>query len=196
MTDENGQHQSPDQLPDHLTIEDVIPDDVSSVESDRCWEEQYRGDSHKWLIRDAAKKKTNEGVCSTMKEEYGPPQPDEQTNVGIRKKLLTEQLYKEVAEEVLKERAQKPMEREFCTTYNAEYNAQGFKVKSGYDLIDEDLCKKYPLYATQALTYYRHLIDEKGSSVVMPGLTKITDQKSPFKRSYAFTKSVIEGQDE
>lgn len=54
----------------------IIKDD-DSVLSDRCWEEQYKGDSRKWLIRDASRQKIDSTLCSTMKATYQHPYQDD-----------------------------------------------------------------------------------------------------------------------
>lgn len=50
--------------------------DDDSVISDRCWEEKYKGDSRRWLIRDASRQKTDSSVSSTMKDTYLYPEPE------------------------------------------------------------------------------------------------------------------------
>lgn len=41
---------------------------------ERCWQEQYKGASRKWLIRDASTKLPQGPLCSTMKESYIYPE--------------------------------------------------------------------------------------------------------------------------
>lgn len=52
---------------------ECIKDD-DSIMSERCWKEMYRGDSRKWLIRDASRQKIDSSVCSTTKATF--PHPD------------------------------------------------------------------------------------------------------------------------
>lgn len=52
-------------------------EDKDSVVSDRCWEEIYKGDSRKWLLRDGSTKKS-ENVVSTMKDTYLYPHHEDQ----------------------------------------------------------------------------------------------------------------------
>lgn len=57
--------------------------DNESLE-ERCWQEEYKGDSRKWLIRDASAKHPRGSLCSAMKESYLYPEreiPDEK-NLG------------------------------------------------------------------------------------------------------------------
>lgn len=37
---------------------------------EKCWQEEYKGASRKWLIRDASAKKNQIPAYSTMKESY------------------------------------------------------------------------------------------------------------------------------
>lgn len=55
--------------------------DDDSVVSERCWQEMHRGDSRKWLIRDASRQKMDSSVCSTMKATYPYPFPGKKEEV-------------------------------------------------------------------------------------------------------------------
>lgn len=62
----------------------VIKDDDDSL-IERCWEEQYRGDSRKWLIRDGSYRKAREPFCSTTQATYNFPvdEKDESSRKGM-----------------------------------------------------------------------------------------------------------------
>lgn len=66
----------------------IIKDD-DSVLSDRCWEEKYKGDSRKWLIRDASRQKIDSTLCSTMKATYQYPYLDDVKREFVGKTLVT-----------------------------------------------------------------------------------------------------------
>lgn len=59
----------------------IIRDD-DSVLSERCWEEKYKGDSRKWLIRDGSRQKIDTSLCSTMKDTYQYPMKEDHQIVG------------------------------------------------------------------------------------------------------------------
>lgn len=65
----------------------IIKDDDSLIE--RCWEEQYRGDSRKWLIRDGSYKNPRDPLCSTMQATYNFPldEKDEKEFKGTQMKI-------------------------------------------------------------------------------------------------------------
>lgn len=65
----------------------LIKDD-DSVLSDRCWEEMYKGDSRKWLIRDGSRQKIDSTLCSTMKATYQYPYLDDKKREYVGKKIL------------------------------------------------------------------------------------------------------------
>lgn len=62
----------------------IIKDD-DSVLSERCWEEKYRGDSRKWLIRDGSRQKIDSFMCSTMKDTYQYPLKEDHQIVGTNR---------------------------------------------------------------------------------------------------------------
>jgi len=57
--------------------------DNESLE-ERCWQEEYKGDSRKWLIRDASAKHPRGPLCSAMKESYLYPEREnsDENNLG------------------------------------------------------------------------------------------------------------------
>lgn len=57
-------------------------EDKDSIVSDRCFEEMYKGDSRKWLLRDRSVRKGNPPTISTMKDEYRYPFYQEFETVG------------------------------------------------------------------------------------------------------------------
>lgn len=59
----------------------IVRDD-DSVLSDRCWEEKYKGDSRKWLIRDGSRQKIESFLCSTMKDTYRCPLQEDHQSIG------------------------------------------------------------------------------------------------------------------
>lgn len=65
--------------------------DDDSVISDRCWQEIHRGDSRKWLIRDASRQKMDSTVCSTMKSSY--LYPVEEKREGVVGRWLPKECY-------------------------------------------------------------------------------------------------------
>lgn len=56
-------------------------DDEDSLR-DRCFEESYRGDSRKWLIRDGSKGKSLLPITSTMKSSFDVPDAYLRPNEG------------------------------------------------------------------------------------------------------------------
>lgn len=56
--------------------------DDDSVISERCWQENHRGDSRKWLMKDGQKKIPARRIYSTMKASYSPPEEPEFQYVG------------------------------------------------------------------------------------------------------------------
>lgn len=59
-----------------------IKEDDSAV-SEKCWQENRRGDSRKWLIRDGSNKNLNSDLQSTMKASYTYPFQDERVCIGM-----------------------------------------------------------------------------------------------------------------
>lgn len=57
--------------------------DDDSVISDRYWQEMHRGDSRKWLIRDASRQKMDASVCSIMKTSYLYPFQEKEKREGV-----------------------------------------------------------------------------------------------------------------
>ena len=51
--------------------------DDDSIISERCWTENYRGDSRKWLIRDGCTSHSQTKWLSTMKSTYPFPLKEE-----------------------------------------------------------------------------------------------------------------------
>lgn len=55
------------------------PTKANSLESlqEKCWQETYKGESRKWLIRDASGKFPRGPLSSTMKETYVCPSKED-----------------------------------------------------------------------------------------------------------------------
>lgn len=59
-----------------------VEEDTGSVISERCWEEKYRGDSRKWLVRDGSTKKSRGEISSCTRESFQMPENDERPFIG------------------------------------------------------------------------------------------------------------------
>lgn len=72
--------------PEYGCNDDINVKDDDSILPEKCWQENRRGDSRKWLIRDGYPKKSGTRIKSTMKATYPYPFPDEGTqNIGAFK---------------------------------------------------------------------------------------------------------------
>ncbi|CAG9768857.1 unnamed protein product [Ceutorhynchus assimilis] len=162
---------------------------------EKCWVEEYKGDSRKWLIRDASSKLPHGLLCSTMKESYPCPvqEKSNENDMGIKKRLLLKKFFEEAAEEVIKEREDIHKKRDWCTEYHTNFKADGFKVEDKLSRNTENI-QKYPLYSSAPVSYYS-FNQKKNPKEVLHGLTRITDQQKIFKRNGQFTKPITESLD-
>ncbi|XP_049821328.1 uncharacterized protein LOC109601363 isoform X2 [Aethina tumida] len=98
---------------------------------DKCWTEQYRGDSRKWVLKDVSVQDTV--PVSTMKTSYIPPHvrslmTDFKTSTGPKRNRLFEQFRNEAIEEVMAESDPPPPIEEYCSTYDDQFFKPGFEV--------------------------------------------------------------------
>lgn len=111
---------------------------MDSVEvPDHCWEEKHRNDSRKWIFKYGY----GEVYRSTFHDDFNIPVQRETGMEGIRRKKFKEKMWQESAEEVLKEREYKPTDVEYCSTYDSDFQKDGFVPKEITDEVT-DVSKK------------------------------------------------------
>ncbi|XP_050310754.1 uncharacterized protein LOC126746503 [Anthonomus grandis grandis] len=161
---------------------------------EKCWREDYKGASRKWLIRDASGMVPRAPLCSTMKESYVYPTEKDDKPIGIRKKTLIKKLYEEATAEVLEEQAAHEEPNDYCTEYDGNFKIDNFQTDKAFYLKEPDLQLKYPLYNSPPASYYsfNQQKDPTGSRAVLHGLTRVTDVQNMFRRHDGFSKPISE----
>ncbi|KAH1022441.1 uncharacterized protein LOC109534202 [Dendroctonus ponderosae] len=168
-------------------------DSLESLQA-KCWQETYKGESRKWLIRDASGKSPQGPLCSTMKETYVSPSKEEsEKNMGKRKEYLLKKFHEEAAAE-LKQSEDIQQTNDYCTEYDGNFKTKGFQPDDQFYMKDTEQFKEFPLYSSAPLTYYSYN-QQKNPKDILPGLTRITDPQSIFKRNGQFSKPIAESLD-
>lgn len=178
--------------------ENTITKDDDSIVSEKCWQENHRGDSRKWLMRDGSTKTSNAGLMSTMKATYPYPVQEERECVGKRRAIILKELYEEATEEIIRERNAPPPVEKYCTEYDGNYGSNiEIKKNELEEEMNKKLYEKYPLYTSSAMSYWNYQIEKfQRGNASFPGLTTSVDLKNPFRRYSRFTKPLSEVLDE
>ncbi|XP_030760949.1 uncharacterized protein LOC115886061 [Sitophilus oryzae] len=179
---ENIIHQSADQ-----------PSDFEDNESlqEKCWTEEYKGASKKWLIRDAFWTVKQPPLCSTMKETYMYPLKEESDNIlGKRRAALLKKFRDEALAEIVNENEkaeEEDLEEKYCTEYGGNFNSEGFNPDDEFYKKMTDLYQKYPLYSSTPMSLYSFTL-QKDRSKILPGVTKPSTGTKIFNKNSNFTK--------
>ncbi|KAL1490804.1 hypothetical protein ABEB36_013438 [Hypothenemus hampei] len=178
--------------------------DKSKIEADdneslleKCWQEEYKGDSRKWLIRDASAKTPPSPLCSTMKESYLYPERGNpvERNMGKRREFLLKKFYQEAIEEVRTEYETTEESNGYCgTEYKDSFRTENFRPNHQFSTINKDSFQKHPLYSSVPVSYYS-FNQKNNPKDVLHGLTRITDPLNMFKRNGQFSKPIQENLD-
>ncbi|XP_044756881.1 uncharacterized protein LOC123315297 [Coccinella septempunctata] len=168
--------------------------DDDSVISERCWQENHRGDSRKWLMRDGQKKIPPHRIYSTMRASYSPPEEDVHQYVGKRRALFIKECYEKSYEEAIQDRKKPPPVEEYCTEYDGNYHSPGFEPVPEDVLHSqhEELYQKYPLYGSSAMSFWQHKFERRRDETQPAKFTRVTDPKNPFKRNSTFSTPISE----
>lgn len=168
---------------------DCITDDNNS---EKCWKEKYKGESRKWLIRDASPKIPCEPISSTMKESYRHIRPQEKITeiIGRKRELLLKQFEQEAINEVIEECNKPPIVEKYCTEYDTSFSMPGFEPDDELFKKQKDLYEKYPLYRSIPTSYYSYKVVKQQPREMLHGFTPVFDEINPFKKSTEFSKPI------
>ncbi|XP_017777941.1 PREDICTED: uncharacterized protein LOC108563699 [Nicrophorus vespilloides] len=162
-------------------------------EPEVCWEEMYRNDSRKWILRDGTT--TGSVKVSTVKDSYRFPEEKSLSPLlGRRARIIREQFLKEAEQEVQMESNKPPEIEDYITSYDCDYRTTipGFVPQYEIKKNPELFCK-YPLYASHGMTYWRFQHEKGfGNPTQIPGQTVANNIDNPFKRNSNFSKPITE----
>lgn len=164
-------------------------------DSEKCWNEKYRGDSRKWLIRDASHKLPSDPICSTMKDSYRDrynTANEIYEIIGRPRALMIRQFEEEALNEFIKEYNEPPPIEEYCTEYDRSFSMPGFKPDDEVFQRNEEMYKKYPLYASKPTSFYSFKLHNQEPRETTDGFTTVVDKINPFKKTAEFTKPIHE----
>ncbi|XP_045467376.1 uncharacterized protein LOC123675878 [Harmonia axyridis] len=168
--------------------------DDDSIISERCWRENHRGDSRKWLMRDGQAKVAAHRIYSTMRATYTPPEEDDYQLVGKRRALFIKECLDKSYEEAIHDRNKPPPVEEYCSEYDGNFHLPGFEPVPEDKLHSqhEELYQKYPLYGSAAMSFWQHKFENRRQEIQPGRFTAVSDPKNPFKRNSTFSTPITE----
>ncbi|XP_066253537.1 uncharacterized protein [Euwallacea similis] len=182
-------------MAEHRECDKRIEGDNNESLEEKCWQEEYKGHSRKWLIRDASAKSPQGPLCSTMKESYLYPEREntDEKNMGGRRKYLMKKFLNEATEELRREN-EHSKHFHYCTEYDVNFKIKGFNPEDDFYKKNTDQFQKHPLYSSTPVSYYSYKY-EMNPKDIPQGLTKVTDRVNIFKRYGRFSKPITESYD-
>lgn len=172
--------------------------DSDTDDSEKCWREKHKGDSRKWLLRDASHFLSHhDPICSTMKDSYRyiRTQDEISEEIGHKRELLLKQFKEEAIDEILEECQKPPTIEEYCTEYDRTFYIKDYNVDDEFFKRENEMNKKYPLYSSIPTSYYSYKLVKQHPKEILHGFTTVHDNNNPFRKWAKFSKPIHEDLD-